>query len=108
MPIRWIDAGKVSALRSQSIYHGLGYAQKDGTENTIVLATPESPYMCIGHFQDARNELDLEFCKKQNLPIIRRETGGGTVYIDSDQLFVQWIFQRGYLPPKVEHRFQFF
>lgn len=108
MSVRWIDAGKVSGLRSQSIYHGLGYAQTSKTPNTIVLATTESPYICTGHFQDPNRELDLDFCKRQNLPVIRRETGGGAVYIDEGQLLVQWVFQRGYLPQKVEHRFQFF
>ncbi|MBS1544675.1 MAG: lipoate--protein ligase family protein [Bacteroidetes bacterium] len=108
MPIRWIDAGTVSYLRSQSIYHGLGYAQERRTPDTIVLATPESPYLCVGHFQDPARELDLEFCRKSGLPVIRRETGGGTVLIDSGQLFVQWVFQRESLPRKVEQRFETF
>ncbi len=108
MPVRWIDAGTVSYLRSQSIYHGLGYAQEKQTPDTIVLATPESPYLCVGHFQDPARELDLEFCRKSELPVIRRETGGGAVLIDSGQLFVQWVFQRESLPRKVEQRFETF
>ncbi len=108
MPVRWIDAGKVSYLRSQSIYHGLGYAQTKETDNTIVLSTPASAYMCIGHFQDVTKEIDLDFCKAHNLPVIRRETGGGGVLIDAGQLFVQWVFQRGSLPRKVDQRFQVF
>jgi len=108
MNVRFIDAGKVSGLRSQSIYHGLGYAQLPDTPNTIVLVTPETPYMCIGFFQDAENELDVNYCKRNDLPIIRRETGGGTVYIDSGQLFVQWIFQQNALPRRVDKRFELF
>ena len=72
MNIRFIDAGTVSGLRSQSIYHGLGYAQKPDSPNTIVVVTPETPYMCIGFFQDLENELDINYCKKNDLPIIRR------------------------------------
>ncbi|MDH5598193.1 MAG: lipoate--protein ligase family protein [Cyclobacteriaceae bacterium] len=106
--IRWIDAGKVSGLKSQSIYHGLGYSLNDKQPNTIVVLTPEDPYFCIGFFQDAYKELDVRFCKDNNLPIIRRETGGGAVYIDSNQLFVQWIFHPGSLPPQVDKRFQWF
>ncbi len=108
MKLRLIDAGIVSGLRSQSIYHGLGYAQKPNTTNTIVLVTPETPYMCIGFFQDAENELDINYCKQNQLPIIRRETGGGAVYIDSGQLFVQWIFQQSSLPKRVDKRFELF
>lgn len=106
--IRFVDAGTVSGLRSQSIYHGLGYAQTSATPDTIVLATPGTPYMCVGFFQDVENELDINYCRTNNLPVIRRETGGGAVYIDEGQLFVQWIFQQSSLPRRVDHRFQLF
>ena len=108
MHIRFIDAGTVSGLRSQSIYHGLGYAQTPSTPDTIVLATPGDPYMCIGFFQDLENELDLNYCRQKQLPVIRRETGGGAVYIDQGQLFVQWVFQQSSLPRRVDQRFQLF
>jgi lipoate-protein ligase A len=108
MRIRFIDAGTVSGLRSQTIYHGLGYAQKPETPDTIVLATPGTPYMCIGFFQDLENELDINYCRTKGLPVIRRETGGGAVYIDQGQLFVQWIFQQSSLPRRVDQRFQLF
>ncbi len=108
MYIRFIDAGMVSGLRSQSIYHGLGYAQQPDTPNTIVLVTPESPYLCIGFFQDPEIELDMNYCRSKQLPIIRRETGGGAVYIDNEQLFVQWVFQQSSLPRRVDKRFELF
>jgi lipoate-protein ligase A len=108
MNIRFIDAGTVSGLRSQSIYHALGYAQQSVTQNTIVLVTPETPYMCVGFFQDVENELDINYCKKNQLQIIRRETGGGAVHIDNGQLFVQWIFQQNSLPRRVDKRFELF
>ncbi len=108
MKLRLIDAGTVSGLRSQSIYHGLAYAQLPETANTIVLVTPGTPYMCVGFFQDVKNELDINYCNKNQLPIIRRETGGGAVYIDNGQLFVQWIFQENSLPKRVDKRFELF
>ena len=99
MKIRFVNAGIVSGMRSQTIYHGLSYAQKTDTPDTLVMATPGTPYMCIGFFQDAENELNVEYCK---------ETGGGAVYIDDGQLFVQWIFQKNSLPRRVDQRFQVF
>ncbi len=108
MSLRFIDTGTVSGLRSQTNYHGLGYAQTPDTPDTIVLATPETPYMCIGFFQDLENELDIKYCRTKGLPVIRRETGGGAVYIDKEQLFVQWVFQQSSLPRRVDQRFQLF
>jgi lipoate---protein ligase len=108
MVVRLIDAGNVSSIRSQTIYHGLGYAQSGISPNTIVFATPTSRYMCIGFFQDAEQELDLQYCRLNDIPVIRRETGGGSVYIDDNQLFVQWIFRKGQLPGRVGQWFQLF
>lgn len=103
-----IDAGKVSHLRSQTIYHALAYAKKAGSPDTIVLDVPAGPYVCIGFHRDLEQEVDIEFCAANKLPIIRRETGGGTVYIDDGQLFVQWIFGPDNLPKKIDARFGLF
>ena len=108
MTIRYIDAGTVPFFRSQSIYHGLGYAQKKNTPDTIVLVTPASKYISIGNFQDPIREINLAYSEENNLPLIRRQTGGGAVYIDENQLFTQWIFQSGSLPARVSQRFEFF
>ena len=42
-----------------------------------MLATPGEPYVCIGFHQDLEHEIDLEFCRREGLPVVRRETGGG-------------------------------
>ena len=108
MTIRLIDAGRVSALRSQTIYHALAYAKTNTSPDTIVLSTPGEPYVCTGFHRSPDQEVDLEYCRINRLPIIRRETGGGTVYIDDRQLFVQWIFEPDHLPRKIDNRFRLF
>ncbi len=108
MNIRLIDADRVSYLRSQTIYHALAYAKKTDTPDTIVLDVPKDPYVCIGFHRDLEQEVNVEYCSSNNIPIIRRETGGGTVYLDDDQLFTQWIFGPKQLPVKIDTRFQLF
>ncbi len=108
MAIRLIEAGTVSALRSQTIYHGLSYARTADTPPTIVTVTPGEPYVCIGYHQDLELEIDVEFCAAEGLPVLRRETGGGVVLLDSHQLFVQWVMDGASLPPRVEQRFAMF
>ncbi len=107
-PIRFIDAGRVPALRSQAIYHALAYAKHPETPDTIVLCEPTQPYVCTGFFQPPAREVNLERCAELGIPVIRRETGGGTVLIDEGQMFVQWIFHPANLPARTDERFVLF
>jgi lipoate---protein ligase len=104
-PIRLLDLSPVPPLRSQSIYHAVGYALGPDSPDTIMLVSPDAPYVSIGRHQDAAREVDLEYCAAHGYPVIRREVGGGAVYLDGNQLFTQWVFQADHLPATVEARF---
>ncbi len=108
MAIRLIDAGTVPYLRSQTLYHALARAKTDQTPDTILFVIPAERYVCIGYHQELEKEVDTEYCKANKIPVVRREVGGGTVYLDKDQLFLQWIFRGDRLPWRVERRFEFF
>lgn len=107
-PIRWIDAGQVGAYCSQALYHGLAHAHAPDSPDTIVWVQPSEPYVCVGHHQRAEEEVNLKYCLDRGLPVIQRETGGGMVYIDNDQVFVQWVFAPSRLPMRVDRRFAVF
>ncbi len=106
--IRIIDLGEVPPVRSQTCYHAVGYAFTPETSDTIILVSPQSPYVCLGFHQEAEREIDLTYCQKARLPVYRREVGGGAVYLDRDQLFVQWIFHPESLPELLEDRFRLY
>jgi len=80
-PVPWQD--------SQLIYHALARLGREA----LVLLSPKSPYVCIGYHQDAVEEVDLDFCRKEQIPVFRREVGGGAVYLDRGQLFYQLILK---------------
>ena len=106
--IRLIDLGEVPAVRSQTCYHAVGYAFGPGTPDTIILVSPETPYVCVGFHQEVEREVDLDYCRQAGLPVYRREVGGGAVYLDRNQLFVQWIFHPESLPQSLEEKFSFY
>ncbi len=107
-PIRLLDLGSVSPLRSQTVYHAVAYAMTEETPDTIILVSPNRPYVCIGYHQDLEKEVDLDYCRAHDLPVLRREVGGGAVYLDDGQVFTQWIFHRDRLPASLEERFELY
>ena len=98
MTIRLLDFGQVESLRSLAIFHGVGYALREDTPDTITITRPLDPFVSIGHHQDARAEVDLEFCEEAGVPVYRREIGGGAVYLDEGQTFWHTIFHESRVP----------
>lgn len=84
------NLGKVPWQESQLIYHALAQLGREA----LSLVSPSTPYVCIGFHQDVEQEVDLGFCKKNDIPVFRREVGGGAVYLDGDQLFFQLILHK--------------
>ncbi len=103
--IRLIDLELVPPVRSQTIYHAVAYALDDSAPDTIILVAPTDPYVCIGFHQELEKEVDVEYCRAHALPIYRREVGGGAVYLDRNQVFMQWIFHHDDLPVDLAERF---
>ena len=108
MTIRLLDFGEASNLRTQSLYHGIGSAMTENSPDSIIIVYPREPYVCIGFHQDLEKEIDLDLCDEFGLRIVRRNVGGGAVYLDSNQLFFQCVFHRRKLPLKIEEVYRLF
>ena len=88
MDYYFLDA--VSWEYSQALYHAAAHLGREA----LFILRPATPYVCIGFHQDAQQEIDLEFTKQNNIPVFRREVGGGAVYLDGQQLFFQLIVRQ--------------
>jgi len=51
--------------------------------NTLRLYRWKPSAVSVGRFQNAEEEVQLDNCNKHNVDVVRRMTGGGTVYHDS-------------------------
>ena len=75
---------------SQSLYHAAAHLGKE----VLFILRPATPYVCLGYHQDVEQEIDVEFARTNQIPVFRREVGGGAVYLDSGQLFYQLILSK--------------
>ncbi|MCB9993204.1 MAG: lipoate--protein ligase family protein [Hyphomicrobiaceae bacterium] len=108
MRLRVIDFGLVPALRSQAVYHGLAKLIDEDSDPILSLASPETPYVCVGRHQEVNKEVDEAFCAAHNLPVYRRRVGGGAVYLDHNQLFTHFIYPRKKAPEFAKNLYPLF
>lgn len=88
--MEFYNLNQVTWFESQVIYHALAHLNREA----LILCTPATPYICAGYHQDLTTEVNLKTCKELNLPLFRREVGGGLVYLDQRQVFFQLVLHR--------------
>ncbi len=86
--LRVIGIGRVTPLRSQTLWHAVACGVSAGQPATLSFARPSAPYVSLGYLRDAA-EVDHEYCAEHGLPVYRRMVGGGPVYLDDRQLLFQ-------------------
>ena len=99
--MRLLELGPLDPLRSQTTYHAIAAGVSAGAPPTLSLLWPDRPYVSIGRHRSL-DELDLEECRRSGLAVIRRQIGGGPVYLDDGQLFFQVTLPVGSAPAGVE------
>ncbi len=88
------NLGSVPWEDSQMLYHALPRLGREG----LFLLQPASPYICIGFHQDAYQEIEIAAARAEGIPVVRREVGGGAVYLNSGQLFYQLVLHTSRVP----------
>ncbi len=68
------------------------YLLLHGTDD-ILLFYVNSPCVVLGYNQCLQNEVNVDFCKANNIEVFRRTSGGGAVYHDTGNLNFSFIGQ---------------
>ena len=97
-PLRVIDFGSESPLRSQTVWHAIAHGVSGGSPPTLSFVRPRGPYVSIG-FHRRLEEVDTDVCRRRGWPVFRRMVGGGPVFCDSGQLFFQVTVPIADTPP---------
>jgi lipoate-protein ligase A len=70
-----------------------------GSSLNFCLLNRGSPRAIVMGISGRPDELiDLEAVKRDRIPLIKRFSGGGTVIVDEETLFITFIFEKGTLP----------
>ncbi|GAB6077674.1 hypothetical protein JCM8795_03600 [Hydrogenobaculum acidophilum] len=96
----------IKATTSVALFHALAKKQIE----CVVILEPSDVCVSLGYFDNANRFLDFNYCKTRNIPIIRRQTGGGTVLLHKGQIFYQFIFSKSNktIPFKMENVYKYF
>lgn len=81
---RLLDFRRNSAVMNMAIDEAILVCRSKGAcPNTIRLYAWNPSAVSIGFFQSLHAEVDLEACKNEGVDVVRRITGGGAVFHDS-------------------------
>ena len=70
---------------------------RDGSQPDTLRFMRFNPAAIIGRHQILSDEVNLQYCKENNIEIIRRITGGGAIYLDPGQLGWELAINRKHL-----------
>lgn len=97
-PVRLIELGPAPFWQTQAAYHAVAGLMGEGTPDTIILTSPRTPYLCLGYHDHYGAVLDPAAVARRGLPVMRRRVGGGTTYLDGEQIFYQCVFHHRRVP----------
>jgi lipoate-protein ligase A len=98
--VRLVDTDLEMPQLTAAIDEALLASRIEGrSTDTVHLYRRRPPSVSIGYFQSAAEVADLEACRRDGVPVVRRISAGGAIYTDEHQL-VYALVHRPPLPVK--------
>lgn len=101
----WSDLGVVPAEKMHALYTGLTATIPPDAPPRILWLINGEDHLSIGAGQDAANDLDLDRCRAQGIPVLRRPLGGGAIWLTAGQPCFMVILPRRSLTRGHRHLF---
>jgi len=83
-PWRFIDTGASSPFFNMALDEALFLSSSETSKPILRVFDWSKPSISTGYFQDPRKTLNVDFCKKEGIDIVRRITGGRAVYHENE------------------------
>jgi lipoate-protein ligase A len=103
---RLIDSGFVPPPLSAAIDEAILEAHIDGeVPNTLHFYRRSVPTISVGYFQKIAETVDVGECRRRGVSIVRRMSGGSSIYTDQGQLIYGLVVHDADLPGTREDSF---
>jgi lipoate-protein ligase A len=77
----------------------------DIVPDTLHFYRRDPPGVSVGYFKKVKDDVNMKFCEENNVVIVRRMTGGGTIFTDKNQLIYS-IITKKQLGDGIENTFE--
>lgn len=102
---RLVDSGLADPFRVTAIDDAMTVARsQDAVPDTLHIYRRNSPTISVGFSKRLEEDINLDFCRKEGIKIVRRASGGGTIYTDENQL-IYALVTKGFFSEDVEKSF---
>ena len=69
--------------------------EKLSIDEPVFFLWQNSPSVIIGANQEVHTEVNLDYCRSNDVKVVRRKSGGGCVYSDKGNIMISYISRRG-------------
>ena len=104
---RFIDLDKIDGYYSAAVFEALGSHVGAGlSPETILFWRVRSPVVYLGYHQCVEDEINVNFCQKGGIGIVRRILGGGCGFCDEEQILFSVIGREdGVIPHDIQEAY---
>lgn len=91
---RLLELSYTSVFQNLALEEALARNTSTATFRPTIRLWVDPPAVVVGRFQNVKTEVNMEFCKQNNVSIARRFTGGGAVFHDEGNLNLTIVRRR--------------
>ncbi len=105
---RFLDLDDIDGFYSAALFESIGRHVGSGSvPETILFWRVRSPVVYLGYHQCVLDEIDVDFCNRSNIGIVRRILGGGCGFCDGDQILYSIIGrEEGVIPRDIQDAYK--
>ncbi|MEM2891994.1 MAG: biotin/lipoate A/B protein ligase family protein [Thermoplasmata archaeon] len=104
---RLVDSGVVAPAESAAIDEAILIAHPpESAYGTLHFYRRSSPTVSIGYFQKVSESVDIDECRRRGVALVRRRSGGSSIYTDPGVLIYGLVFGQKDLPGEIVDSFR--